>query len=54
MLIFKGVYYLQKHFKNNIDGNVYQACSKTGFTNDKLALKYLEHFNRFIKDTAKG
>ena len=23
MLIFKGVYYLRKYFKNNIDGNVY-------------------------------
>ena len=54
MLIFKGAYHLRKHFKNDIDGNVYWARSKTGFTNNKLALKYLEHFNRFTKDTAKG
>ena len=54
MLIFKGVYYLRKYFKNNIDSNVYWARSKTGFINNKLALKYLEHFNRFTKDIAKG
>jgi len=54
MLIFKGAYYLRKHFKNDIDSNVYWARSETGFINDKLALKYLEHFNKFTKDIAKG
>lgn len=54
MIIFKGAYHLQKHFKNNIDGDTLFARSPTGYLNDKLRLKYLEHFNKFTKGSTKG
>jgi hypothetical protein len=47
MLIFKGAYYLRKHFDNDIDGDVLFARSDSGFSNDKLALKWLHHFEKF-------
>jgi hypothetical protein len=54
MIIFKGAYHLRKHFENDIDGDTLFARSLTGFSNDKLRLKYLEYFNRFTKDYTKG
>ena len=54
MLIFKGAYHLRKHFENNIDGDTLFACSKTGFTNDKLTLAWLKHFDKFTKNQTKG
>jgi len=54
IIIFKGAYHLRKHFQNDIDGDTLFARSPTGFLNDKLELKYLEHFNRFTKDHTKG
>ena len=41
MIIFKGIYYLRKHFQNNIDSDTLFAYSPTGFSNNKLRLKYL-------------
>ena len=54
MIIFKGAYHLRKHFDNDLDGDVLFARSSTGFSNDRLALVYLKHFDRFIKDSRKG
>jgi hypothetical protein len=45
MIIFAKAYYLQKHFDNNIDSNILFACSLTGYSNNKLELVYLKHFN---------
>jgi hypothetical protein len=47
MIIFKGVYYLRGYFKNNLDGNIFFVRSATGFTNDRLGLYYIKHFDRF-------
>jgi hypothetical protein len=54
MLIFKGAYHLRKHFDNNIDGDVLFARSDSGFSNDKLALKWLYHFDKFTAKRTKG
>lgn len=55
MIIFSGAYYLQQYFNNNLDDNILFACSNSGYSNDKLGLKYLEHFNYFTesKSTSK-
>jgi hypothetical protein len=54
MIIFKSAYYLRKHFDNNIDSDTLFAQSLTRFSNNKLGLKYLKHFNKFTKDYVKG
>jgi hypothetical protein len=54
MIIFKGAYHLRKHFDNDINSDTLFARSLTRFSNDKLGLKYLEHFNKFTKDYVKG
>jgi len=54
MIIFKGVYHLQKYFYNDIDGDIFWAQSETGFIIDKLGVKYLKYFHKFIKDICKG
>ena len=45
IIIFAGAYYLQKHFNNNMDSDILFACSSTGYSNNKLGLVYLKHFN---------
>jgi DDE superfamily endonuclease len=45
MIIFKGAYHLRKYFKNDMNGGILWARSDTGFTNDKLTLKWLKHFD---------
>jgi hypothetical protein len=54
IIIFKGVYYLQKHFYNDINKDIFWARSETGFITDKLGVKYLKHFHKFTKDIYKG
>jgi hypothetical protein len=54
MIIFASAYYLQKHFDNNIDSNILFACSLTGYSNNKLRLVYLKHFNKFTESLTKG
>jgi hypothetical protein len=54
MIIFKGAYHLRKHFDNDLDGDTLFARSSTGFSNDRLALVYLKHFDRFTRESRKG
>lgn len=54
IIIFKGAYYLRKHFQNDIDSNTLFTCSSTRFTNNKLSLVYLKHFNKFYPLSIKG
>jgi hypothetical protein len=54
MIIFASVYYLQKHFDNNMDSNILFACSLTRYSNNKLGLVYLKHFNKFTESSTKG
>jgi hypothetical protein len=54
MIIFANAYYLQKHFNNNIDNNILFACLLTRYSNNKLRLVYLKHFNKFTESLTKG
>ena len=54
MVIFRGAYYLRKHFQNSIDGATLYARSESGFTNDKLTLKWLKHFDQYTEKRTKG
>lgn len=54
VIIFKGAYHLRKHFDNDMDGDILFARSESGFANDRLGLKYLEHFNKFTEKNCKG
>jgi hypothetical protein len=54
MIIFVSAYYLRKHFDNDIDSNILFAYSSTGYSNDKLRLVYLKHFNRFTELSTKS
>jgi hypothetical protein len=47
MVIFSGAYHLRRSFKNKIAGDTLFARSATGYSNDKLGLKYLQHFNQY-------
>jgi hypothetical protein len=54
MIIFKGAYHLSKNFDNDLDGDILFARSESGFTTDRLGLKYIEHFDRFTKKSTIG
>jgi hypothetical protein len=54
IIIFTSTYYLQKHFDNDIDSNILFACSSIRYSNDKLRLVYLKHFNQFTESLTKG
>ena len=41
ILIFKGVYYLHKYFKNDLSDNNFFSRSESGFINNKLTLFWL-------------
>ncbi|KIM94488.1 hypothetical protein OIDMADRAFT_75280, partial [Oidiodendron maius Zn] len=54
IIIFAGAYHLRRYFKNNLDGDILFARSSSGYSNDKLGLKYLEHFNRYTQSKSIG
>jgi hypothetical protein len=54
MIIFSSAYHLRKHFNNNINSNILFACLALGYSNDKLRLIYLKHFNLFTELLTKG
>jgi len=37
-----------------MDGDILFACSPTGYSNNKLGLVYLKHFNKFTESLTKG
>jgi hypothetical protein len=49
IIIFAGAYHLRKYFDNDMDGNTLFARSPTGFSNHRLGLVYLKHFNKVHK-----
>jgi hypothetical protein len=49
MIIFSSAYHLRKHFDNDMDGDILFARSPSGYSNDKLGLVYLKHFNLFTE-----
>lgn len=54
MIIFKGAYHLRGHFKNQLDENILFARSPTGFTNYRLGVCYIKHFDRFCPPSGPG
>jgi hypothetical protein len=54
MITFKGADHLRKYFKNDTDGNILWTRSESGFTNDKLTLPWLKHFERYTANRTKG
>ena len=54
IITFKGSYYLRKYFKNQTDDNIFWTRSDTGFVNDKLTFKWLQHFNLYTEKRTKG
>ena len=54
MITFKGAYHLRKYFKNDTDDNILWTRSESGFTNDKLTLFWLKHFERYTANRTKG
>jgi DDE superfamily endonuclease len=54
MITFKGAYHLRKYFENNMDGNILFSRSDSGFVNDKLTLRWLQHFNKFTVNRIIG
>ncbi len=54
MITFKGAYHLQKYFENDIDGNTLFLRSESGFVNDRLCKRWLEHFEKYTKNRTKG
>lgn len=55
MIIFAGAYHLRRYFnENNLDGGILFTRSETGYTNNKLGVKYLKHFNRHTESRRTG
>jgi hypothetical protein len=54
MIIFASAYHLRKHFNNDMDSDILFARSLTGYSNNKLGLVYLKHFNWFTELLTKG
>jgi hypothetical protein len=53
-IIFKGAYHLQGHFQPGLDSGITFRRSPTGFTNDRLGLRYLHHFNKHCPPSRLG
>jgi len=55
MLILPGTLHLQDWTtKTNLDDNVLLAVSDTGYSNDRLALEWISHFDRFSAPRSTG
>ncbi|KAJ5111572.1 hypothetical protein N7532_002107 [Penicillium argentinense] len=52
--IFSGRYHLQKWYESNVPGEWKINLSKTGYTNDDIAFKWLQHFDKHTKSRARG
>ena len=55
MLILSDALTLEKWVQgHNLDGDILLATSPTGYSNDELALKWLQHFERHSRKTQLG
>ncbi len=54
MLIMTGVQLLAPHFNNDLGDDVLVTISDTGYSNDWISLRWLEHFDRFSQKHQKG
>ena len=44
MIIFTGAYYLRQYFKKDLNSKILFTRSESSYLNDKLGVRYLEHF----------
>jgi DDE superfamily endonuclease/Tc5 transposase DNA-binding domain len=51
MIIFAGAYHLRRYFKNDLDGDILFTRSSSGYSNDKLGIKYLKHFDQYTRNS---
>jgi hypothetical protein len=51
MIIFAGIYHLRKYFKNVLDRDILFARLDSGYSNDKLGVKFLQHFNQHTSNS---
>ena len=55
MLILSGALILEKWVQeNDLDGEILLSTSPTGYSNDELAFKWLQHFKRHSRKTQIG
>lgn len=54
MFIFIGAYLIQKHFQNDLDGGTLFPRSPTDYTNSRLGLAYIQHFDRYCPPSRNG
>lgn len=49
MVIMQGAVFKEKLFNYNLSDETLLAMSETGFTNDRLALDYIRHFDKHTR-----
>ena len=54
MIVIQGVNILEKWGVNNVDEDILVATSPTDYSNDNLAIRWLEHFNKHSSRTQIG
>ena len=55
MLILSGKQHLEKWFEeNDLDDNVTLAVSDNGYSNDKISLEWLKHFDQHTRKKRKS
>jgi len=54
MVTFKGAYHLRKYFDNDLSGDILWTRSPSGFVNNRLTLKWIEHFDKYTRERTKG
>ena len=54
MLIMTGVQILAPHFNNDLADDMLVTTSETGYSNDWISLRWLEHFDRFSQKHQQG
>jgi hypothetical protein len=54
MVILAGKTHLQKHFPPDLHDDILLAMSPTGYNNDSLCLKWLQHYDQHTRDKRVG
>jgi hypothetical protein len=54
MIIMAGQLMKEKHFTNDLSDDILLAVSESGYINDLLSYKWLQHFNQQTEEKADG
>jgi hypothetical protein len=54
MIIISGIAFKEQHFDNDLDDDVLFGMSESGYTNDRLSLEWIKHFDKQTKDSKEG